>query len=131
MNCETRLNFEVLTLSQLRRVLQKCGKNYKGLNRRQMVALCNALIGQPHTPWRSTTSCKNMKTIKPAFEESLYFAKATYPVGNPWRTSWTTQAEAEDKAAKFCDDWHQLGVLAEASVFYRDGNAVKHFSSQP
>lgn len=62
-------------------------------------------------------------TMKPQFiDNQLYFAKATMPVGNPWRTAWMTKEQAIERARTFCQQWAELGVKTEACIFYRDGS---------
>jgi len=54
-----------------------------------------------------------------------YFAKATQPAGNSWRTSWLTQEQATEKAKWFVREWALNGLpTAEASVFFSNGNIV-------
>jgi len=60
--------------------------------------------------------------MKSPVETNLYFAKATQPVGNPWKTGWLTLEQATEKAQWFVQEWNSIGVMAEACVFYRDGN---------
>lgn len=65
-----------------------------------------------------------------AVETNLYYAKATFPVGNPWKSPWATKDEAEFAARHFCSDWAESGLKAKATVFYRDGSAVSHWPKE-
>lgn len=58
-----------------------------------------------------------------------YFAKSTM-TGNEWRGPWSQRKTAEEAARKFVADWAECGVKATASVFYRDGSTVAHFSKE-
>ena len=73
-----------------------------------------------------------MKT-KIAVDTCLYFAKATWPVGNNWKSPWTqTQAGADAYAKWFCRTWGTVGVRAKAAVFYRDGTlTIEHTNDIP
>jgi len=58
-------------------------------------------------------------------QDNDYFAKATMPAGNPWRSGWLTEAQATERAKWFVREWVFNGLLtAEASVFFRNGNIV-------
>lgn len=41
-----RINFQALTIKQLRRLMELCGKNHAGMDRRKLVSTLNAMIGQ-------------------------------------------------------------------------------------
>jgi hypothetical protein len=61
-----------------------------------------------------------------------YFAKATFPAGNQWRTPWLTKDAALAAASKFVSDWAANGLgNAEACVFYRDGSIVEAVKRNP
>lgn len=64
-----------------------------------------------------------------AIDTNLYFAKATFPIGNNWRSRWTSRNEAEVYAKWFCQTWGTIGVQAKAAVFYRDGSLVVEHSN--
>jgi hypothetical protein len=54
--------------------------------------------------------------------DTNYYAKATAPAGNPWRTTMMTESQAVEKAEWFVSEWLACGLkYAEATVFYRDG----------
>jgi hypothetical protein len=55
-----------------------------------------------------------------------YFAKATLPTANPWKSQWLTQAEAIEQAKWFVREWLSIGwANPQAAVFYRDGSHVQ------
>lgn len=59
-----------------------------------------------------------------------YYAKATMPPNNAWRTPMLTEAEAVAKAKWFVREWLANGLgSAEACVFYRDGSIYKLINS--
>jgi len=69
-----------------------------------------------------------MKTIKPCIgvSDNNYYAKATVPAANNWRTGMMTEKEAIRKANWFVRQWLVNGLASvEACVFYRDGNVHK------
>lgn len=66
--------------------------------------------------------------MKIVTDDNIYFAKATFPVGNSWRSDWMTKEKAIAKAKWFVAEWFANGLsTAEAAVFYRDGSLVATF----
>lgn len=46
MQAKPRLNFEYLTIKQLRRLMEKLGKNHNGMDRKTLIKLLCVMTGQ-------------------------------------------------------------------------------------
>lgn len=64
--------------------------------------------------------------VAKATESNLYRAQATLPA-NGWKTAPTDYETACSAAKRFVSQWAEVGVLARAAVFYRDGSCRTEF----